>query len=121
MRTTGVTSRGIICPIFQQGDDLAGEIVKSLLAARDNDGFEFNDGDIVGVTEAVVGRTQGNYATTAQIYDGVQTLGEFGASICGFVFTHSSASVSSSRYGYGYGYGSYGSKYGADKEQFKKN
>lgn len=62
-----------------------------------------------------------DYATTAQIYDGVQTLGEFGASICGFVFTHSSASVSSSRYGYGYGYGRYGSKYGADKEQFKKN
>lgn len=62
-----------------------------------------------------------DYATTAQIYDGVQTLGEFDATICGFVFTHSSASISSSRYGYGYGYGRYGSKYGADKEQFKKD
>ena len=84
MRTTGVTSRGIICPIFQQGDDLAGEIVKSLLAARDNDGFEFNDGDIVGVTEAVVGRTQGNYATTEQIAADVKA--KLGGKDMGIVF-----------------------------------
>ncbi len=84
MRTTGVTSRGIICPIFQQGDDLAGEIVKSLLAASENDGFCFNDGDIVGVTEAVVGRTQGNYATTAQIAADVKA--KLGGKDMGIVF-----------------------------------
>lgn len=84
MRTTGVTSRGIICPIFQQGDDLAGEIVKSLLAASENDGFSFNDGDIVGVTEAVVGRTQGNYATTAQIAADVRA--KLGGKDMGIVF-----------------------------------
>lgn len=84
MRTTGVTSRGIICPIFQQGDDLAGEIVKSLLAASENDGFSFHDGDIVGVTEAVVGRTQGNYATTAQIAADVRA--KLGGKDMGIVF-----------------------------------
>lgn len=84
MRTTGVTSRGIICPIFQQGDDLAGEIVKSLLAARDNEGFELNDGDIIGVTEAVVGRTQGNYATTEQIAADVKA--KLGGKDMGIVF-----------------------------------
>lgn len=84
MRTTGVTSRGIICPIFQQGDDLAGEIVKSLLAASENDGFSFNDGDIVGVTEAVVGRTQGNYATTDQIAADVKN--KLGGEDMGIVF-----------------------------------
>ncbi len=84
MRTTGVTSRGIICPIFQQGDDLAGEIVKSILAARDNEGFELNDGDIVGVTEAVVGRTQGNYATTEQIAADVRA--KLGGKDMGIVF-----------------------------------
>ncbi len=84
MRTTGVTSRGIICPIFQQGDDLAGEIVKSILAARDNEGFELNDGDIVGVTEAVVGRTQGNYATTEQIAADVKA--KLGGKDMGIVF-----------------------------------
>ena len=84
MRTTGVTSRGIICPIFQQGDDLAGEIVKSILAARDNEGFALNDGDIVGVTEAVVGRTQGNYATTEQIAADVRA--KLGGKDMGIVF-----------------------------------
>ncbi len=84
MRTTGVTSRGIICPIFQQGDDLAGAIVNSILAARDNEGFELNDGDIVGVTEAVVGRTQGNYATTEQIAADVKA--KLGGKDMGIVF-----------------------------------
>ena len=84
MRTTGVTSRGIICPIFQQGDDLAGEIVKSILAARDDEGFALNDGDIVGVTEAVVGRTQGNYATTEQIAADVKA--KLGGKDMGIVF-----------------------------------
>lgn len=67
MRYTGVTSRGIITPIFQQGDDLVSSIVTSVKEASENEGFSLNDGDIVGVTEAVVARTQGNYATTDQI------------------------------------------------------
>ncbi len=67
MRYTGVTARGIVTPIFQEGDDLVGEVVKSLVAASENEGFSLNDGDIIAVTEAVVGRTQGNYATCEEV------------------------------------------------------
>jgi len=67
MRYTGVTARGIVAPIFKQGDDLAEKVCSSLLAASENEGFELQDGDIVAVTEAVLGRTQGNYANTDQI------------------------------------------------------
>ncbi|MCL1830244.1 MAG: coenzyme F420-0:L-glutamate ligase [Oscillospiraceae bacterium] len=67
MRYTGVTARGILTPIFQQGDDLIGEIVKCLVNASEAEGFNLNNRDIVAVTEAVVGRTQGNYATCEQV------------------------------------------------------
>ena len=55
-----------------------------------------------------------DFATTMQIYDGVQALDDAGANICGFVFTHSTSGSSGSGYGYGYGYGysRYGSRYG---------
>ena len=76
MRYTGVTSRGIITPIFRQGDDLVSMIRDSLLAAAENAGFRLQDRDVVGVTEAVVARTQGNYATVEQIAEDVrQKLG----------------------------------------------
>ena len=67
MRYTGVTSRGIITPIFRQGDDLVTMVRDSLLAASENEGFQLHDRDVVCVTEAVVARTQGNYATVEQI------------------------------------------------------
>jgi len=67
MRYTGVTSRGIITPIFQQGDPLVKMITQSLLKASEVEGFALSNGDIIGVTEAVVARTQGNYATVDQI------------------------------------------------------
>lgn len=84
MRYTGVTSRGIITPIFQQGDDLVSSIVTSVKEASENEGFSFNDGDIVGVTEAVVARTQGNYATTDQIAADVRA--KLGGEDVGIVF-----------------------------------
>ncbi len=67
MRYTGVTARGIIAPVFRQGDDLIAAVCKSVLDAAHNEGFELKDGDIIAVTEAVVARTQGNYATCDQI------------------------------------------------------
>lgn len=67
MRYTGVTSRGIIMPIFKEGDDLVSIIAENLVKAAQNEGFELNDRDVIGVTEAVVARTQGNYATVQQI------------------------------------------------------
>lgn len=67
MRYTGVTARGIITPVFKKDDNLTESIVKSVLNAAENEGFILNDGDIVGVTEAVIARVQGNYATCSQI------------------------------------------------------
>ena len=54
MRYTGVTSRGIIMPIFRQGDDLVSLIRDNLIAAAENEGFQLQDRDVIGVTEAVV-------------------------------------------------------------------
>ncbi len=76
MRYTGVTSRGIIMPIFKEGDDLVSLIRDGLLKAAEQEGFTLQDRDVVGVTEAVVARTQGNYATVQQIAKDVsQKLG----------------------------------------------
>ncbi|MFA7674309.1 MAG: coenzyme F420-0:L-glutamate ligase [Clostridia bacterium] len=84
MRYTGVTSRGIIAPIFRQGDDLVKLTCESLIAASKNEGFRFNDGDVVGVTEAVVARTQGNYATCGQIAKDIKS--KLGGKDMGIVF-----------------------------------
>ncbi len=84
MRSTGVTARGIITPIFKQGDDLVGAVCQSVVAAADNEGFSLNDGDIIGVTEAVVARTQGNYATCGQIAEDIRQ--KLGGKDMGIVF-----------------------------------
>jgi len=84
MRNTGVVARGIVTPIFRQGDDIIDLICVSLINTAKCEGFSLGDGDIVGVTEAVVGRTQGNYATLAQISKDV--LSKFGGGALGVVF-----------------------------------
>ena len=84
MRYTGVTARGIITPIFKQGDALADIVSDSVVTAAANEGFALNDGDIVGVTEAVVARTQGNYATCEQIAADIRA--KFGGKDMGIVF-----------------------------------
>jgi len=65
-RFVGTCSRGIRCPIFKEGDDLANIVVKSVLDAR-ADGFEIRDRDVIAITESVVARVQGNYATIEDI------------------------------------------------------
>lgn len=67
MRTIGTQARGIRLPIIRMGDDLVEIVVKSLLDSCQAEGYSLNDRDVVGITEAVVARAQGNYATTAQI------------------------------------------------------
>ena len=67
MKNTGVVARGIVTPIFRQGDDIIKIICDSLLETAKSDGFTIENGDIVGVTEAVVGRVQGNYVSLEQI------------------------------------------------------
>ena len=67
-RRVGTVSRGIRCPIFREGDDLAAMVTESVLAAAESeDGFEVRDRDIVAITESVVGRCQGNYASIDNI------------------------------------------------------
>ncbi|MCL2675246.1 MAG: coenzyme F420-0:L-glutamate ligase [Firmicutes bacterium] len=67
MRTSGTTVRGIRAPILKQGDDLAEICAATVLSAARNEGFPIEDRDILGVTEAVLARTQGNYATLGDI------------------------------------------------------
>ena len=66
-RFVGTVSRGIRAPIIRQGDDIAKIVVDSVIAASQGEGFPLRDRDVIAVTEAVVGRAQGNYATTDQI------------------------------------------------------
>jgi hypothetical protein len=66
-RVIGTIVRGIRSPIVQQGDRIEEIVVESVLRAAESEGFAFRDRDIVAVTESVVARAQGNYATTDQI------------------------------------------------------
>jgi len=63
----GTISRGIRAPIIREGDNLANIVVESVLDANRLDGIQFEDRDIVAVTEAVVARAQGNYASVDDI------------------------------------------------------
>ena len=67
MRNVGTIVRGIRTPIIKEGDDLASIVVDSVLKASESEKFDFNDKDIIAVTEAVVGISEGNFATLAQI------------------------------------------------------
>ena len=68
-RLIGTISRGVRAPIIREGDDLAKIVVDSVIdaAASSRYGFEIQDKDIVAVTEAVVARAQGNYASIDNI------------------------------------------------------
>ena len=66
-RNVGTVSRGIRGPIIREGDNIADIVVESVLKAASTDGFEIRDRDIVCVTESVVARSQGNYASTDAI------------------------------------------------------
>ena len=67
MRTVGTVVRGIRTPIIKENDKLEEIVVDSLMKAKENEGFEFKDRDVVAITEAVVGISQGNYATVDDI------------------------------------------------------
>ncbi len=67
MRTVGTVVRGIRTPIIKEGDNLPKVVVDSLLRASEAEHFNFNDRDVVAVTEAVVGISYGNYATIDEV------------------------------------------------------
>ena len=83
-RMVGTVARGLRAPIIRQGDDLAGIVTDTVLAAAESEGFALRDRDVVAVTEAVVARAQGNYATTEQI--GKDVREKFGDDTVGVIF-----------------------------------
>lgn len=83
-RMVGTVSMGVRAPIIRQGDDLAQIVTDSVLAAAEGERFEIRDRDVIAVTEAVVARAQGNYATTAQIAADVKS--KFGDDTVGILF-----------------------------------
>ena len=63
----GTVSRGIKLPIIKEGDDLANIVVDSVLAASKEAPFQMNDRDVIAITESIVARCQGNYASVNDI------------------------------------------------------
>ena len=82
-RMIGTVSRGVRAPIIRNGDDIVQIVVDSVLDASKDAGFEFNDRDIVAMTEAIVARAQGNYATVEDIATDVRT--KFGGETVGVI------------------------------------
>ena len=66
-RTLGTVVRGVRAPIFREGDNIVKTTVDTVLNALQENGITARDGDVVAVTESVVARCQGNYATCEQI------------------------------------------------------
>ena len=83
-RKVGTTSRGIRGPIIREGDDLAKIVVDSVIEAAQSEGFALNDRDVVAVTESVVARAQGNYASVDAIAKDVR--GKLGGETIGVIF-----------------------------------
>ena len=67
IRKVGTVSRGIRCPIIREGDDLAELVTASVLDAARDEGFVLRDQDVIAVTESIVARSQGNYASVDDI------------------------------------------------------
>ena len=73
VRTVGTTARGIRTPIVKEGDDLVSIVVDSLLEAANSENFIINDRDILGITESLLARAQGNYAKSEVIAKDVES------------------------------------------------
>ncbi|MFB4473420.1 coenzyme F420-0:L-glutamate ligase [Oceanobacillus caeni] len=83
-RVVGTVVRGLRCPIINQGDQIEEIVVDSVLKASEVEGFSIQDKDIVTVTESIVARAQGNYATIDHIAKDVQS--KFGDDTIGVIF-----------------------------------
>ncbi len=83
-RKVGTISRGIRCPIIRQGDDIGAIVVNSVIEAAQAEGFQLRDRDVVAVTESVVARAQGNYASVDAIAEDVKA--KFGGETVGVIF-----------------------------------
>ncbi|MBR3687113.1 MAG: coenzyme F420-0:L-glutamate ligase [Clostridia bacterium] len=83
-RKVGTVSRGIRCPIFREGDDLATIVTDTVLEAAESEGFELRDRDVISITESVVARVQGNYASVDDIATDVKA--KLGGGTVGVIF-----------------------------------
>ncbi|WP_346940319.1 coenzyme F420-0:L-glutamate ligase [uncultured Clostridium sp.] len=83
-RVVGTVVRGLRCPIINKGDNIEEIVVDSVLTAAKVEGFSINDKDVVTVTESVVARAQGNYATIDNIAKDVKS--KFGEDTVGVIF-----------------------------------
>ena len=83
-RKVGTISRGIRCPIIREGDDLVKVTCDSVLDAAKSEGFELRDRDVIALTESIVARAQGNYASVQDIADDVKA--KLGGGTVGVIF-----------------------------------
>lgn len=83
-RKIGTVSRGVRCPIIRKGDDLAKIVVDSIIEAAESENIEIRDRDVISVTESVVARSQGNYASIDAIAKDVEN--KFGKDTIGVIF-----------------------------------
>ena len=83
-RRIGTVSRGVRCPIIREGDNLVDIVVDSVLAAAESEGFSLRNRDVIGITESIVARAQGNSATVQNIADDVKA--KTGGETVGVIF-----------------------------------
>ena len=83
-RRVGTVSRGIRGPIIREGDNLVDITVDSVLAAAESEGFELRDRDVIAITESIVARAQGNYASVEHIAKDVKA--KLGGGTVGVIF-----------------------------------
>ena len=83
-RRVGTVSRGIRCPIIREGDNLAAIVADSVIEAAECEGFALRDRDVIAVTESVVARAQGNYASVDDIATDVKA--KLGGGTVGVIF-----------------------------------
>ncbi|MBQ3021858.1 MAG: coenzyme F420-0:L-glutamate ligase [Clostridia bacterium] len=83
-RKVGTVSRGIRCPIIREGDDLAAIVTQSVLEAAESEGFSLRERDVISITESIVARAQGNYASIDDIAQDVKT--KLGGETVGVIF-----------------------------------
>ena len=83
-RKVGTISRGIRCPIIREGDNLVDITVTSVLEAAESEGFSLRDRDVIALTESIVARAQGNYATVQDVADDVRA--KLGGGTIGVIF-----------------------------------
>lgn len=83
-RTVGTVTRGLRCPIINEGDNIEQIVVDSVLKASQAEGFTIQDKDIVAITESIVARAQGNYASIDQIATDIKN--KFGDDTVGITF-----------------------------------